>query len=314
MIGELKNDEMLLSDYPLVSKTFNILKKEYPSFLKTRDYIFTNFGEDYFNEFELFLGFYVHEAADGESSENALFRKLKSFIRYSHEFLVLQVKLNRTKEYQYRSFKEVEERVYKNSMMSDYYLDGLALSQYLWPNHYKMNRFLIDGLRQAGAFNRAIDVPCGPGVQSWLIRRHLRINSMSICDLSEYSVRYARKLHQYFGEAGAFDASRRSIEECDSEFELVVNGELLEHVEDPARMLTMLDRLLAKDGIVYLTTAIFAAAIDHIYMFRSVQQVREMLEERFMIVAELALPVSLKQYRQDMYNEPINYACFLRRK
>lgn len=304
----------LKHECPLSVFTFELLRREYLPFKKTEDYIFKNFGKEYFLEFEEFLKFCINESAGKELTYDMLHSKIKGFIRYSHEFSVLQVKLNRTLNYKYKCFEEVRERVYNNSIMNEYYLDGLAFSQYLWPNHYKMNRFLIDGIKSSAAIAQAIDVPCGPGIQSWLARRNSNIKSMLLCDLSEYSVNYARKLHDFFEESGAWNISHSSIEECKGQFNLIINGELIEHLEDPEAMLETLDRLLADDGVIYLTTAIFAAAVDHIYMFRSVHEVRKMLVAHFNIKNELVLPVSLQQYREDMYNEPMNYACFLSRK
>jgi 2-polyprenyl-3-methyl-5-hydroxy-6-metoxy-1,4-benzoquinol methylase len=306
--------ESLKKNFPLSILTFEILGKEYPAFSKTKFYIYQNFDENYFFEFEEFLNFSLREASNKVFVEDLLFSKVKSFIRYSHEFSVLQIKLNRTLNYQYSTFEEVKEKVYNNQIMDDYYLDGLAFSQYLWPNHYKMNRFLIDGLRSLGSTCRAIDVPCGPGIQSWLARRHCNIGNMTLTDLSAYSVNYSRQLHSYFHEFGEWAVNQSPIEECKGEFNLIINGELMEHVEDPRALLAKLDRMLSHDGMIYLTTAIFAAAIDHIYMFRSAQEVRTILMDQFHIVSELVLPVSLTPHREDMYNEPINYACFLRRK
>lgn len=294
--------------------SFDVLRKEYPSFSKTEKYIFQNFDVAYFREFEDFLRFCLGDASTGDAKIAALLSKLKRFIRYSHEFTVLQIRLNKSLEYKYSSFNEVEERVYNNPMMDDYYLDGLAFSQYLWPNHYKMNRFLVEGLGSLGSVRRAIDVPCGTGVQSWLARRHSTIHSTTLCDLSAYSVNYARKLHSHFDEEGDWEVFHSPVEKCEGEFDLIINGELLEHLEEPEEMLKTLERLLAKDGVIYLTTAIFAAAIDHIYMFRSAQEVRDMLKRHFKIESELVLPVSLQPHSENMYNQPMNYACFLRRK
>jgi 2-polyprenyl-3-methyl-5-hydroxy-6-metoxy-1,4-benzoquinol methylase len=293
---------------------FEILRVEYPSFSKTENYIKINFDELYLKEFEELICYFVRDAIDEQDFHRIIRSKIESFIRYSHEFTVLQLKLNKSKSYQYNSFEEVKSAVYNNPMMNDYYLDGLALSQYLWPNHYKMNRFLINGIARLYSLGNVLDAPCGPGIQSWLVRRHSNIRSMTLCDLSLFSVDYSRKLHSSSNLAGTFRCLHSGIEECKGEFDFIINGELLEHLEDPISMLESLDRLLKNDGIIYLTTAIFAAAIDHIYMFRSAREVREMLETHFVVKSELVLPVSLSPYREDMYDEPINYACFLKRR
>ena len=56
-------------------------------------------------------------------------------------------------------------------------------------------------------------------------------------------------------------------------------GEVLEHVEDPARLLRKLRELCSDDGLVFMTTPTNAPAIDHIYLFRDVQHIRDLIAE-----------------------------------
>lgn len=56
-------------------------------------------------------------------------------------------------------------------------------------------------------------------------------------------------------------------------------GEVLEHVEEPEKMLRQIRRLLNQDGSVFLSTVINAPAIDHIYLFSTVEQVIGMVED-----------------------------------
>ena len=70
---------------------------------------------------------------------------------------------------------------------------------------------------------------------------------------------------------------------------------------------------MADDGELFLTTAIWAAAIDHIYLFTRAQEVRDMLEKYFIIESELVLPVMANKGPEDE-KTPLNYAAVLKKK
>ena len=54
--------------------------------------------------------------------------------------------------------------------------------------------------------------------------------------------------------------------------------EVLEHIEEPAKILGKLRRLLKPGGRAYLSIPINAPEIDHITLFESPEQVAELLE------------------------------------
>ena len=54
--------------------------------------------------------------------------------------------------------------------------------------------------------------------------------------------------------------------------------EVLEHVEDPERLCQRLHNITRAGGKAYITAAINAAHSDHIYLFRSPDEVRQLLE------------------------------------
>ena len=100
----------------------------------------------------------------------------------------------------------------------------------------------------------------------------------------------------------------------EKKYDLIICGELLEHVENPRDLLDKLNIILKEDGTIFLTTAVYAAAIDHIYLFDNVDEVRHMLREVFHVSGELILPLSGRGYEPDMDKVPINYACLLKKR
>ena len=279
--------------------------EKYPLATGSLKHILSEFDSRYFEFADALL-----QARFRHSSEDAeLDRAVEAFVKYTHEFMVLQMKLRKTKQYLHSSFEEVNQAVYQNSLMNDYYLDGLLLSQVLWPNHYKMLVYFEDFI-QSHSFEQALEVPVGTGVYSWdLIHRSSFKGRLDCFDISSHSIEFAKNL---IGDTPRYEVE--NVFNQDGSYDLIVCGELLEHLENPQDLLEKLLALLKKDGRVFLTTAIFAAAIDHIYLFRDATEVREMLTQYFAIESELVLPVSLKPHQEGMRDEPINYACILKSK
>lgn len=61
-------------------------------------------------------------------------------------------------------------------------------------------------------------------------------------------------------------------------FDMIVMGEVLEHVENPEIMLKKINSLLTQTGKSYITTVINGPTIDHIYLFRTIEDVLIMME------------------------------------
>lgn len=251
-------------------------------------------------------------------NDTALFDKaIKDFIAYSSEFLELQIELEKTGNYLFSSYKEAQEKVYQNpEVMENRYLNGLFLSQAFWINHHKMLRFFIEEFcinnKQNG---KILEVPVGSGIfiSEFAIRnKSWRADGY---DISISSVEFAKKMLDFNGLSDLVNIRKKSVFDLHEvkKYDKVVCGELLEHLEDPEALLHKLRSMLADEGKLFLTTAIWAAAIDHIYLFKSAQEVRNMLEKYFHIEKELILNVFPGKEPEDE-KTPINYACILRPK
>ena len=202
--------------------------------------------------------------------------------------------------------------------MSKKYLNGLFLSQALWKNHHAMLQYY--NINFAHKFKHTdsgnvIDVPCGHGMYSYWFKSVNPDWYLTACDLSQSSIEFVKKFKSYDASAMPNHLTRLNIFQLSPTlgYDAIVCGELLEHLEEPEKLLKHLQGLLAEDGKLFLTTAIYAAAIDHIYLFHSAQEVRDMLEKYFVIEDELVLPVYYDAKPEDI-DTPINYACILRHK
>ncbi|HEY0975601.1 MAG TPA: class I SAM-dependent methyltransferase [Solimonas sp.] len=219
--------------------------------------------------------------------------------------------------YRHSKFEEVAGAVYFNPEYMKRYMLGLAVSNYLWPNHVQIRRFFAETFpwRREGTY---FEVGPGHGLflllamqQSQLSRFiGLDISATSLA-LTDETVRHALpqlrdKLQlieaDFFGNAGV-----------QGPFDVLVMGEVLEHVERPIDFLKRLRALAAPGAHLFVTTCINAPAIDHIMLFESEQHVEDTIAEAGLkIERKLSVPYpgkSLKQCVSGAY--PINVAYVL---
>lgn len=298
-----------LRRYPLFSESIDYVLNKFPLYKKTYTYIMNNFDEDYF----MFANEICELLLLKKGSKYEYIKAFDSFIKFSLEYLKLQFELIKTGKYHYQIFSEVNRRIYQHVMMDSYYLDGLLLSQVFWPNHYRIIEFFKDFCDLLKDKHRGMEVPCGTGIFSRILLNKFQDKKLDLVDISPYSVDYTKKL-LYLSKLNIdwVNIETRDLFNLTGEnkYDFIICGELIEHLEKPKEALDILNRLLRTNGIIFLTTAIYSADIDHIYLFHDVNEVRELITKSgFLIKSELILPTSLKSYSKEMRNESINYAC-----
>ena len=188
-----------------------------------------------------------------------------------------QLFFQRHGRYRYSTFDEVANSVYFNAEYMRKYMHGLAITAYLWPNHRALHRFFIDSVPddQRG---RYLEVGPGHGVFMMCAMRKSGYESFEGIDISPTSVEMTRTLlgSGFFGDFDSYEIVEQDFFATDVEpgtYAAVVMGEVLEHVEDPGRFLQQIHTVAADDAFIFITTPINAPAIDHIYLFDSVESI-----------------------------------------
>lgn len=245
---------------------------------------------------------------------------VRAYVRICFEHFRAQSFLMKHGRYAASNYEELRRQVYENDeTMDGYYLDGLYLTTVFWPNHYRLMRIFLDrfvtGLPPGCRYG---EMAVGPGTyvaRALAARPDLRAE---VFDLSASALAYTRRLLLKRG----VDPRRFALTQCDvrrletvpdAAYDAVVMGELVEHLPDPASVLAEARRVLRPGGRLFLTTAINAGAVDHIYLFRETAEARALVEsEGFRVVEEHALPLresSPEEQVREMI--PINYAVIL---
>ncbi len=222
---------------------------------------------------ENIFNFYIKQGDNIESVTNK-YLNLIDFIMEDQKYFL------ENGHYRYSSFKDVEE-LYKTSSYMESYVVGLGLSTYLWHVHRGMMRFFFEHCKRLTKGGKYLEI--GPGHGEYFITAMENTDFDSYCavDISETSVNITKSFCEYsLGNAtnknyqvlhkNFFDYTPKD------KFDAVIMGEVLEHVENPKMFLEKIYDVANDDAFIYITTAINAPQPDHIYHFRTIDEVLDL--------------------------------------
>jgi cyclopropane fatty-acyl-phospholipid synthase-like methyltransferase len=162
------------------------------------------------------------------------------------------------------------------------YLPGLILSHFLWPHHYWHSRFfdaVFVSQIQLRPEPRFVEVGVGTGLYSRRVLQQVASARGTGIEISPASRTFAERHIGAFGLHDRYETELRDIvAEPLAPVEWVICIEVLEHLEDPLGFLCALRAALAPGGHAFITAALNAAHVDHIYLYESTEQVIAQLE------------------------------------
>lgn len=237
------------------------------------------FGPDWAKKFDEELKVFFQD--DKPRIEHAA----RGYGAFCLDSMKLQVRFNKTKEYEFKTYEEAASEVYQNkTYMFDLYLPGILISHYLWKHHYSQQLFfrdelvpLLNELREFTFF----DVGVGTGFYSKEILRVFPFSSGEGFDMSPHSLEHTKLLLHRWNFQKRYKTNlgdilkRKGGTDCD----LVISIEVLEHLEDPLGFLKGLWSMLKSGGLGFISAAVNAPNADHIYLYRSADEVASQLKE-----------------------------------
>jgi SAM-dependent methyltransferase len=242
---------------------------------------------------------------------------VRSYIVLSHEFQRLQRQLEMTGRYLLSSEREAYEQVYSQSdVLGGYYLPGLLLTQGLWPNHYGLALAFDEAFVPAVAPGaRVLEVGVGTGFHLRALLERVRAFRYDGVDISPFPIDFAQK---FALDGGASEAASFAVLNATGglpfaaeTFDAVICGEVLEHVERPLDLMREIARVCKTGATFFMTTAIYAAAVDHIYLFENAREVRELVRESgWTLERDWVFPVYATDPEES--RKPASIGCLLR--
>ena len=230
--------------------------------------------------------------------------------------LTEQIYFKRHKKYRYSSYDEVASSVYMSEEYMSKYMYGLALSAFLWPNHRQLHHFFLQRLPKEKT-GKYLEVGPGHGFYFMQSMRHCNFEHYQGVDISPTSVQLTNDIlaSNQFGNFTDYSIRQENFLtwKNDESYDLIVMAEVLEHVENPAEFLNKIKQLLAPNGSAFITTCINAPAIDHIYLYQTVEQLKDQIAQaNFVINAELIVPYAELSLEQSLEQRlPVNIALEL---
>ncbi len=180
-----------------------------------------------------------------------------------------QVRFMETGKYSCNSFEEARQKVYNNPQVMESYMNALVLSQFLWQHHYRIFSYFIDSLPQyKKKIKRYLEIGAGHGLFTAEAARILEDDTyFEVVDISPASIKMAAE----FIDNSKIRYTQEDVFNLDTEakFDFISMGEVLEHVENPVKLLSKLRKLLNDDGLCFITAPANAPAIDHIFLFKN---------------------------------------------
>jgi len=205
-----------------------------------------------------------------------------------------QIRYSRTGTYFLQTAQQANDSIYSQPSMREYAI-GLLLSYIFWPNHYKMWRFYEKHIRDIPV-TRVLEIGAGHGLFSAHMIKKSPESQLDIIDISKLSVILScdmMRAHGALSDNVKFVVGDFLSVDLSDQYDFLIMGEVLEHVDKAHEFLRRAYDALRSGGKAYLSTCSNCPALDHVWHFHSVNEIRRMIDDAgFMVWADLILPVS----------------------
>ncbi len=191
----------------------------------------------------------------------------------------------------YKSIKEniKNEPLYNSLSKMKSYLLGLILTQIFWHSHYKILNFYRKKIKNIKK-KKFLEIGSGHGLLSKYLIENNHQNEGIICDISRQSLYLTKKVVNYKKHRSKLKFINKDFFKFDqkTKFDLIIMGEVIEHVKNPKKFLIKARKLLNTNGQIFISTCSNCAQVDHLYHFRNISNIKNLIKKsKFKIRSEL---------------------------
>lgn len=216
--------------------------------------------------------------------------------------------------------KEVVEKVYSDEKVMTRYMLGLGLSLFLWEHHYMILRFYRETI-SGQSYESVLEVGSGHGLFILDLLNRARVGAVvDVVDISRASLHITEGIISAVrpDKVNSLNFIENDVNHFrpEKKYRFIVMGEVLEHVQEPAKLLQGLLSLLDEKGAVFMSTCSNCPAVDHIYHFQSIEEIRSLVDHAgFAVTREIIAPSIDKPLAElEKRKVDVSYAAVLSRK
>ncbi len=229
---------------------------------------------------EMFLGWLVKALGD-----DGIQRAADAFVQFSTDVNLAQARYEVDGSYQNKSFAEVYANHYSQIDTMNEYLWGIYLTNFLWAHHTEISLLYADTfLAKLPATSQIVEIAPGHGGWgAWALSR-LPQAQLQGFDISPSAIQIASSVTRAAGVADRATYTERDALDLTHMPQSIADGLicnfLVEHLERPEKLFAVVSHLLKPRAIGFITGALTAAQVDHIYEFRYESELVKMCEEQ----------------------------------
>lgn len=209
--------------------------------------------------------------------------------RFLCEKIVLPEELyfRRNGKYRLSKFEDALSTVYNDTAFMTKYMNGLLLSDVFWVNHTRgLQHYAEVFLPSLESGARLLEIGPGHGLLLYLASQSPNVAELNAWDVSEASLRLSSHALGELGGRGDVRFERRNIFDPEilhadnaDRFDAIVLSEVLEHLEQPQDALGVLHHLCKPGGRIWLNVPANSPAPDHLFLLRSSDELKAMMNE-----------------------------------
>ena len=196
-----------------------------------------------------------------------------AFVAFSTDVNIAQVRYEADGHYPHKTLADCYEELYARKDSMSNYLWGVYLTNFLWAHHMELCLFFEDRfLTRLEGHARIVEI--APGHGGWGIWALSRLNDARLegYDISSSSIKIARQLADSAGvkeRARYIEKNALELPEmADGSADACICSFLVEHLEEPEKLFAIIADFLKPNAKAYISGALTAAQIDHIFEFR----------------------------------------------
>ncbi len=196
-----------------------------------------------------------------------------------------QLKYEKDGVYENKSFSDVYARAYSNPEFMKLYHWGVYTTTFIWLNNLKIVQFferdflpLVSSGKSPGTI---VDLGAGSGIWHLLALLHLNDWNVKAVDISASTIEQSGRMANLMAVAPRIEhiVADATSWVLDIPAQAAISCFLLEHLERPGQLLSGLANCIEPGAHAFVTCALTAAEIDHIFEFKRESEAIKLCED-----------------------------------